>query len=390
MGNIKLQPAKRLSGIDPFYVMDILAKAKKMEAEGINIIHMEVGEPDFNTAPIIMNAALEATKNNISHYTPALGLPALRKAIKQYYKKHLHCQIKTDNVAVTPGASVAIQLVLSSILDVDDEVLLTDPGYPCNRHMVRLLSAKDINIPLKKEAGFLLTPNSVAPFVNEKTKALMITSPSNPTGAIYSKKQLTALALFCEKNNLHFIVDEIYQGLQYEIKPFSAAEISENIWVINSFSKYFGMTGFRVGWLIAPPYMLKAIEKLAQNLYLAPASIAQYAAVAALSDAAVEEHKLRKNAFKTRRDYLFKALTTMGFDIVNVPQGAFYLYANCSKFGLNSYQLAKKLLKQAHVAVTPGKDFSPSNADNYVRFAYTTNLKNLEKAVKRMTCVLIK
>jgi len=383
-----MQPAKRLSGVDPFHVVEIMTKAKKMEKEGIDIIHMEVGEPDFTTAQTIMDAASLAIKNNISHYTPALGLPTLRSAIQDYYQNHLHCKVDANRVAVTPGASGAIQLILTSILDEGDEILLTDPGYPCNRNMTKLLSAKDINVPLTADNNFLVTTTLLEAYRTDKTRALLIASPSNPTGSRYSKAQIKVLADYCDEKEIHFIVDEIYQGLEYESKPFSSAEVSNNIWVINSFSKYFGMTGFRIGWLIAPSTMILSINKLAQNLFLAPASIAQYAALGALSDASIKVHNYRRDEFKKRRDFLYKGLVAIGFEITNMPEGAFYLYADCTKLGLSASALAEKLLLEAHVAVTPGKDFSTTNTENFIRFAYTTNVENLEKGLKRIKACL--
>ncbi len=376
--------AKRLDQIQPFYVMDILARVKQMEAAGEDIIHMEVGEPDFATDPAIMQAAVKALQDGESHYTAPAGLSALRQKLSHYYHNQLACSVDWQNIAVTPGASAAIQLVLSAILDPGDEIILTDPGYPCNRHVVRLLSAKDINVPLDENNGFVLTPEIIEPYITARTRAVMIASPSNPTGTVYSRQQIKLLADYCEQKGLHLVVDEIYQGLQYGSEIFSAAEISSRIWVINSFSKYFGMTGFRLGWLLVPDGLMPAIEKLIQNLFLAPVTIAQHAAIAALSAPVLIAHKKKVALFRQRRDYLMPQLQALGFNIAAPPDGAFYLYANCQKWSIPASQLAQDILQKAGVAVTPGKDFATKNAESAIRFAYTTDIERIKEGVARL------
>ena len=376
--------AKRLEQIQPFYVMDILAEVKKLEAAGEDIIHMEVGEPDFATDAAIMQAAMKALQDGESHYTAPAGLSELRQKLAQYYSEQLNCQLDWQNIAITLGASAAIQLVLSTILDPGDEIILTDPGYPCNRHVVRLLSARDINVPLDKNSAFVLTPEMIEPYLTPRTKAVMIASPANPSATVYSRQQIKQLADYCEQKGLHFIVDEIYQGLQYGTEIFSAAEISSRIWVINSFSKYFGMTGFRLGWLLAPQGFMPAIEKLIQNLFLAPVTIAQHAAIAALSAPVLARHKKKVALFQQRRDYLMPQLQSLGFDIVAPPDGAFYLYTSCRKWSMPASHLAQKILQKARVAVTPGKDFAIKDAEDTIRFAYTTDIERIKEGVSRL------
>lgn len=381
-----VKTAKRMEGIAPFHVMDILAQAKAMEAAGQDIIHMEIGEPDFTSPEPTILEGKEALNNGATHYTPSLGLPELRKAIARYYQVRFHIDIDPECIVVTPGASGALQLVLGTLVNPGDEVLLTDPGYPCNRHMVNLFGGVPQSIPLESGNGFDLNADMVKPRLTDKTKALMVATPSNPTGRVLTKEQLLDIhKVVSADDNRALIVDEIYQGLRYDDHDFTAASFeADNLFVINSFSKYFGMTGWRVGWVIAPKHFVGAMERLAQNIFLAASTLGQHAALAAFNSETTDIIEERRLIFAGRRDFLYQSLTELGFDIAVKPEGAFYLYADISRFSGDSMTFAQQLLQKAGVAVTPGIDFGEHNANRYIRFAYTTGLERLEEAVERI------
>jgi len=383
-----MKPASRINHITPFYVMDLLAKAKELEAQGRNIIHLEIGEPDFSTSITITNACVESLKKGLTHYTPSLGLPELRGSIAQFYKKTYKIDINENHIAITPGASGALQLVLGALLNVGDEVLMADPGYPCNRNFVKMLGGVDVNIPVNESSNYQLTTQHIEKHINANTRAVLIASPSNPTGTLISDQELDAIHTLCERRNLFLIVDEIYMGLTYSGQEHSATRYTNvdnhHVFVINSFSKYFGMTGMRVGWLIAPSVMMDAIDRQAQNFFLAASTTAQYGALAALSTESEKEIKRRRDVFRQRRDYLLPELREMGFIISTEPNGAFYLYADCSKFTTDSFQFCFDVLEHTGVAVTPGKDFGANKPEQFVRFAYTRDISVLKTAVERL------
>lgn len=389
------QIADRIEQIAPFYVMDILARAKALEAEGHEIIHLEVGEPDFSAPETVVRASLSALQQGLTHYTPALGLPELRQAIATFYDQRYNTSVQAQQVAVTPGASGALQLILGAIVNVSDEVLMADPGYPCNRHFVRMFGGQDISIPVDHDTDYQLMAELAEPYINTQTKAIMVASPSNPTGTLLTAQALKDLVSLCEQRDIYLIVDEIYLGLTYDVKEHTAAQYlakSEHVIVINSFSKYFGMTGMRAGWLLAPECVIKAIDKQAQNFFLATATPAQYGALAAFEPETIKILEQRRNEFQSRRDYLLPELKKLGFKIAYIPQGAFYLYADCteidSKFANDSYKLCEFLLDKAGVAITPGKDFGEHHQSRHVRLAYTRDIAELKVAVKQLQKVL--
>lgn len=386
--------SSRIDDIQPFHVMALLARAKELEAAGKDIIHMEIGEPDFPTPEPIVAAGIEAISQGDVHYTPALGLPALREAIAEFYQTRYGVSLSANRIVVTPGASGALMLALGVIMQEGDEVLLADPGYPCNRNFVRFLSGKANSISVDASSGYQLTLKHLKENWSDKTMAVMIASPSNPTGTLLAKSEFIQMAKFVKEQGGYLIVDEIYHGLVYEGEVDTALKIEEhhaiddNIIVINSFSKYFNMTGWRIGWLVAPEDLVNDMDKLAQNIFLAAPTPAQYAALAAFDPETTTILELHKEEFKQRRDFLLPKLKELGFKIEVEPQGAFYIYANCEKFSKDSYQFAYDLLENIGVAITPGKDFGENKANTFVRFAYTISIERLEEGVKRLVTYL--
>lgn len=380
--------AKRMKNIAPFHVMDVLAQARQLEAQGHDIVHMEVGEPDFATLPEIVEAGQQALAAGRVHYTPALGLMALREAIASYYADSHGVRIDPSSVVVTPGASGALQLALGVLLNPGDAVMLADPGYPCNRHMVEMFGGQVQAVPVTAASGFQLTPGQVQQSWQDNTRIVMLASPSNPTGTLISRDHLQQITDIAKRHGAVVVVDEIYHGLVYGERPATAADLGDNVIVINSFSKYFGMTGWRVGWLVAPDKYIDAIDRLAQNIFLAASTPAQYAAITALSDAVRPGLDDRRDAFEARRDYLLPALESLGFKIPCQPQGAFYIYADCADFSADSMAFSRDLLSRAGVAVTPGADFGTHLSARYIRFAYTVSLDRLRLGVERLKQLL--
>lgn len=374
-----------MAEIQPFYAMDLLAKARQMEQDGRSIIHMEVGEPDFITPDPILEAGKQALQQGETHYTPALGLSQLREKIAQFYQDQHGVTVAPERVVITPGASGALMLALGVMIDPGDEVLMADPGYPCNRHFVRLYEGQAKGIPVSSETAYQLTAELLADNWTDRTVAAMLASPSNPTGTLVGQQSLQAMNQVVQQNNGVLLVDEIYQGLTYTGESQKSALVcSDDLFVINSFSKYFSMTGWRLGWLVVPDAYLDVVDRLAQNIFLAAPTLAQHAALAAFSDETMAILEQRRCLFEQRRNYLLPALQSLGFVIDAEPEGAFYLYANCEAFTHDSAEFAERLLDEAGVAVTPGKDFGNNRPEHYLRFAYTTSMENLQEAVERI------
>ncbi len=376
--------SKRADTLNPFHVMDILAQAKRLSEQGKTIYHMEVGEPDFSTAESITNAGVEALNQHKTHYTPALGLPALRHAVAEYYQRKFSVEINPQRIIITPGASGAIQLAISCLLDEGENILLADPGYTCNRNIAQILGVETTTIATDASSHYQLNAELVNKYWKQNTRAAIVATPSNPTGTILSKTSLRALLAAVIEKQGRLIVDEIYQGLVYDGNDYTALEISDDCFVINSFSKYFGMTGWRLGWMVVPEFYVDAIDRIAQNIFLAPPTMSQYAALNALQADTQSVLDERRDIFQQRRDFLLPALQQLGFEIAIEPQGAFYIYANCERFTDDSFSWVRQLLNDQGVALTPGIDFGSHLANRHCRFAYTQSIEVLEKAVDKI------
>lgn len=370
--------------ISPFYVMDILAYAKQLESEGHDIIHLEVGEPDFTTPEAIKLAAKQAIDENRTKYTAATGLHELKQKISNYYQRRLSTTVNANNIVITPGASGALQLALSVLVNAGNKVLMADPGYPCNRHFVRLLDGCAQTLSVDETSSYQLTHQLIDDNWQKDTVAVLIATPSNPTGTLVDRIEMQKIIDVVNKHKGILLVDEIYQGLVYDHDDFTAAELSQNIFVINSFSKYFSMTGWRLGWLIVPDCYLNAVDRLAQNLFLAAPTVSQYAALSAFEDNTLQILDKQRDELQNRRDFLVNGLIELGFKIKIKPGGAFYIYADVTGFTTDSYAFCKQLLENAHVAITPGIDFGEFKAGEYVRFAYTQNIEKLQQALDRI------
>lgn len=376
--------AARMAGIAPFHVMELLARAHALEAAGRDIVHMEVGEPDFATAAPIIEAGRRALAEGRTAYTAARGLPALREAIAGDYARRYGVAVDPERIVVTPGASGALLLAAGVLLDPGDRCLLADPGYPCNRHFVRFCGAEAVGIPVGADTAFQLTPALVDAHWDARTVAVMLASPSNPTGTCVPPAALSGIRAGVRARGGALIVDEIYQGLVYDGAPATALADGDDTFVINSFSKYYGMTGWRLGWLVAPATQVREAEKLAQNLFLAAPTPAQYAALAAFTPEAEAIFVARREAFRQRRDYLVPALRELGFAVPVLPEGAFYVYADAGRHTDDAWAFCFDLLETAGVAITPGIDFGCHEATRHVRFAYTTGLDRIELAIERL------
>jgi len=387
---MKHKAAGRMAEIAPFHVMKLLARARELESAGRSIVHMEIGEPDFATPQPIIQAGIEALQKGYTHYTPALGLPALRQAISDFYQSRYDVQIDSEAVVVTPGSSGALQLVCGVLVNPGDEVLMTDPGYPCNRHFVQLMGGVPKFISLSEANNYQLSIGDLEKNWNSKTRAIILANPSNPTGVVIEDGLLEDVANFAKAKNGYLILDEIYHGLVYGKRLKTLASRFDNVFIINSFSKYFCMTGWRIGWLISPKAFVNDIDKLAQNIFLAASTPGQYAALASFKSESIELLESYRNEFHQRRDYLYEAVQSLGFQVNSIPDGAFYLYANSSHLSDNSFQFAEELLEKSGVAITPGKDFGKVGASSHVRFAYTTSLAKLEEGVERIRQFLSK
>ena len=380
--------AARMAQIAPFHVMELMARAQALEAEGRSIIHLEVGEPDFATADPILEAARRFLTGGHVHYTAALGLHQLREAISGFYHTRYGLDVSPARIVVTAGASGALLLALGVLVNPGDEWLLPDPGYPCNRHFVRLLEGKPVSLPVEAASNYQPTAAQLAASWTGRTRGLLVASPANPTGTLLDFDTMTALVSTVAARGGTLLVDEIYHGLTYGVDAKSALAISDDVFVINSFSKYFGMTGWRLGWLVAPQRYVREIEKLAQNLYIAPSTVAQHAALAAFDPETTTILEARRHEFSARRDILLPGLRRLGFRIAAEPRGAFYVYADSSGLADDSFSLAGQMLTQAGVAATPGLDFGSNAPQAHMRFAYTIGRDQIEEGLVRMASFL--
>ena len=374
----------RSRAIEPFHVMALLARANELQAAGHDVIHLEIGEPDFTTAAPIVEAGQKALANGHTRYTAARGLPALREAIAGFYAQRYGLSIDPQRILVTPGGSGALLLASSLLVDPGKHWLLADPGYPCNRHFLRLVEGAAQLVPVVPESRYQLTPELIERHWDQDSVGALAASPANPTGTLLHKDELAALSLTLKARGGHLVVDEIYHGLTYGIEAPSVLEVDDDAFVLNSFSKYFGMTGWRLGWLVAPQEAVGELEKLAQNLYISAPSMAQHAALACFEPATLAILEERREEFRRRRDYLLPALRELGFGIAVEPEGAFYLYADISAFGGDAFTFCQHFIETEHVAFTPGIDFGRYQASHHVRFAYTQSVERLQQAVERI------
>lgn len=358
-----------------------------MERAGRSVIHMEVGEPDFATADEVIKAAVQALAAAHTKYSQALGIPELRQAIARTYP--LAVRPEWSRVMVTPGSSGALQLIFGVIVNPGDEVLMADPGYPCNRHFVRMYEGCAKMIPVEARTNYQLTSDLVRRNWSDRTVAVMLASPANPTGTVVRECEMGRIVATVHQLGGVLIVDEIYHGLTYGFDPKTALSFSPDVFVVNSFSKYYCMTGWRMGWLVSPTAYVESINRLAQNVFISASTPAQYACLAAFEPAVREEMERRRGVFGTRRDYLVPALRELGFKIPIVPQGAFYVYADCSDLTDDSYAFAMDILDKTGVAITPGIDFGSHRAKEHVRFSYANDLKYLQEGVRRISRYLV-
>lgn len=374
----------RSRAIEPFHVMALLARANELQAEGHDVIHLEIGEPDFTTATPIVEAGQAALAAGHTRYTAARGLPELRRAIAGFYGQRYGLDIDPERILITPGGSGALLLASSLLVDPGRHWLLADPGYPCNRHFLRLVEGAAQLVPVGPETRYQLTPHLVERHWDAQSVGALVASPANPTGTLLHRDELAALSDSLRGLGGHLVVDEIYHGLTYGVDATSVLEVDDDAFVLNSFSKYFGMTGWRLGWLVAPREAVPELEKLAQNLYISAPSMAQHAALACFREDTLAILEARRAEFARRRDYLLPALRELGFGIAVEPEGAFYLYADVSAFTQDAYAFCQHFIETEHVAFTPGLDFGRHLAGQHVRFAYTQSLPRLEEAVVRI------
>ncbi len=378
------QYASRIEGMTSFKVVDFLEAAVKMEAQGRDIVRMEAGEPAFPTAPAILEAASAALRDEKTFYTPSLGIIELREAIAAFYDTRYGLSIPAQRIVVTTGSSAALGLICDLIINPGDGLQLTDPGYPCNANFVRRAGGEPQLIPVDARNAYQLTPEAVAEHWRDNTVGVLVASPSNPTGEMLSHDNQRGINDVVASHNGVMIMDELYHGLVYDKQESSILEINNDAMVINSFSKYFGMTGWRLGWMVVPEEALEAVNIMAQNFYISPPSIAQYAALGAFEPATIEIMEARRAEFRQRRDYLVPALRELGFSIPHMPAGAFYIYAGIESLAEDSEAFCWDMLERAGVAFTPGTDFGEHLACQHVRFSYTQPMDRLELAVERL------
>lgn len=376
--------ASRLGNIAPFHVMELAKMAAELESQGRSIIHMGIGEPDFTAAPQAIEAASLAMARGLTQYTSALGMPALRQAISAHYQSVYGLQVASERIIVTAGASGALLLACAALVEKGTEVLMPDPSYPCNRHFVAAFDGQAKMIPSGPAERFQLSDEMVRANWGAATRGVLLASPSNPTGTSIDPAELGRIVASVRERGGFTIVDEIYQGLSYDAAPFSALSLGEDVIVINSFSKYFNMTGWRLGWLVVPESLVPQIEKLAQNLFICASAISQHAGLACFAPASLALFEERKAEFRRRRDYIVPALEDIGFRIPVKPDGAFYVYADCSALADDADRLTRDMLERAGVVMVPGLDFGSHAARRHIRVSYATSMENLREAVARL------
>lgn len=389
--------ARRLDHIDPFYVMECAKAAVELARSpacdpaqgGEPMIFLNIGEPDFTAPPRVQAAAQAAIAEGRSQYTDATGLPALREAISAWYASRFGLTVPARRIVLTAGASAALQLVCLALFELGDEVLMPDPSYPCNRHFVAAAGATARLWPASPQARFQLDAAGVQAHWTPATRGVVLASPSNPTGTSIAPDELRRIVETVRARGGATVVDEIYLGLGYDAQyAQSALALGDDVISINSFSKYFSMTGWRLGWVVLPDELVAPVEKLAQNLYICPSTLAQHAALACFHPESIAEYERRREAFRERRDFIVPALNALGLTVPVMPDGAFYAWADCSRYSSSSWDFCFQVMRQAHVALTPGRDFGPAAAERYFRLSFASSLPQLQQAAERLERVL--
>ena len=370
--------SKRAREIPPFIVMEVLEKAHELERQGRHIIHLEVGEPDFPTPQCICDAAEVAMKKGETHYTHSLGIIELREAICEHYHKKYEVQVNPGQIIVTSGTSPALFMIFSALLETGDKIIMSDPHYPCYPNFVNFLAAKPDFVNVHEEDGFQLRPEEIKKKMSPKAKAILINSPSNPTGNLLSGERMKKIADL----GIPVISDEIYHGLVYGDKEHSILEFTNNAFVLNGFSKLYAMTGWRLGYIIAPPEFVRPLQKLQQNFFISASSISQLAGLSALTKAQADVKRM-KATYDERRMYMIRGVRELGFGLAVEPSGAFYMLVNVKHLTNRSYDLAFEILEKAGVGVAPGIDFG-QNAEGYLRLSYANSLENIKEGLKRI------
>ena len=385
--------ASRLDRIEPFYVMECAKAAAELARSPAcadsPMIFLNIGEPDFTAPPLVQQAAERALRDGRTQYTDACGLPALRERISAWYAERFGLSIAPRRIVVTAGASAALQLACLALVDRDDEVLLPDPSYPCNRHFVAAAEGVPVLLPASAEARYQLTADGVRAAWSARTRGVLLASPSNPTGTSIDPQEMGRIVHTVRERGGFTVVDEIYLGLSFDERyGHSALAHGDDVVSINSFSKYFSMTGWRLGWLVVPEALVAPIEKLAQNLYICPSTVAQHAALACFEPASIAEYERRRAAFRERRDFLVPALNALQLSVPVIPDGAFYAWADCSAHAGSSWDFCFDMMRRAHVAITPGRDFGRHGSERFVRLSYASSMAQLQQAVQRLGVTL--
>jgi len=375
---------ERIQGISSFIVMDVLEKAHEMERSGVNIVHLEVGEPDFDTPACVKAAACKALENGHTHYTHSLGMIELREAICQYYADAYGVSVDPGRVVVGSGTSPVMFVLFSALLEDGDEVIISDPHYACYPNFITFMKGVPVTVPVHEEDGFQFRPEEIERRISARTKGVFINSPSNPTGNLLSAERMKQIAALSPQ----VISDEIYHGLVYEGEEHSILEFTDDAFVLNGFSKLYAMTGLRLGYLIAPERFIRPIQKVMQNFFISANAMVQVAGIAALKEAGPDVARM-KATYNQRRVYMVRRLKELGFGITVEPTGAFYIFANAKHLSNDSYRLAFDILEKAHVGVTPGIDFG-QNGEGYLRFSYANSMENIEEGMNRLERYLSK
>jgi aspartate/methionine/tyrosine aminotransferase len=381
--------ASRTARIEPFYVMECAKAAAELARSPAcrdePMIYLNIGEPDFTAPPLVREAAERCLRDGRTQYTDALGLLPLRERISAWYAQRFGVDVPARRIVLTAGASGALQLACLALVEPGDEILMPDPSYPCNRHFVSAAEGKAVMLPSGPEQRFQLSAAAVEQAWTERTRGVLLASPSNPTGTSIAPDEMRRIVGQVRARGGVAIVDEIYLGLSYdEAFGVSALTHGDDVVTINSFSKYFSMTGWRLGWMVVPEPMVAVVEKLAQNLYICPSTVAQHAALACFEPESLAEYERRRAEFRARRDFLVPALNRLGLTVPVMPDGAFYAWADCSAFAPDSWDYAFELMHRAHLAITPGRDFGQAETKRYLRLSYATALAQLEEAVSRL------